>query len=138
MRSGEMHELPNTGPTLGTRTQRDDECGSFDLSAMQRLIVVSEGLITACSASGEPLGATRGRCLIADTARLPADQQVDAIVRTVRDHVGPDSMLTDDATVFVTEFEEDVAQSEAGAATAWLRTCEHDIGSAPDSSIYLG
>ena len=138
MRSGEMHELQDTGPTLGTRTQRDDDCGSFDLSALQRLIVLTAGLTTACSASGELFGIARGKRLLNDTVRLPADQQIDAVVRTLREHVGPDSMLTEDATVFVTEFEEDVAHSEAGAATAWLRTCEQELGTVPDSSIYLG
>ena len=137
-RGGELLDLRSTGPALGAREDVECESQSYDVHGLQRLIVFSEGLTTASCASGEPFGLARGRCLVTDTVRLPIEEQVDAIVRALREHVGTNSMFTEDATVFVTEFDEGAASREAFEAEAWLRSFKPDTGEVPDSSVYLG
>jgi serine phosphatase RsbU (regulator of sigma subunit) len=137
-RDGEMKELRTTRPPLGEPGSHGFESESIRLANVQRLIVCSDGLNAARSAKGEPFGASRGKRLINDTVPLPADEQVDEVLRVLRDHVGTDSDFSDDATVFVTEFSEPLTTAGTDSMRTWFSSYEQASGVAPDSSVYLG
>ncbi|MGB2984451.1 MAG: SpoIIE family protein phosphatase [Phycisphaerae bacterium] len=135
---GELRELKGTGPALGSAASHGYDSESLELASLRRLVVYTAGLTATSSASGESFGAARGRRLLADTVHLPADEQVDVVLRTLRDHVGPDNIFTDDVTVFVTEFSEEATASGADSMRTWFQTYEQAGGAVPDSSVFLG
>jgi len=137
-REGELYDLQSTGAMLGGSANLD--CGSerLELTSLRRLVIYTDGLTTARSISGQPLGMARGRRLLTDTVRLPADKQVEVVLQGLRNHVGPDRVLTDDVTVFLTEFMEGVTAPGADSMRTWLRSYDRAGGTVPDSSVFLG
>lgn len=142
---GEFCELGSTSPALGVMSSAlgrpagvNYDRESLDFASVQRLIIHTDGLTSACSASGESFGVDRGRCLLMDTVRTTADDQVQAILQAVRDHIGPERALTEDVTLFVADNTESIAARPVDSMKTWLQTYERAIGAVPDSSVFLG
>lgn len=136
--TGETSHLKLTGPALiGTPTGKQDR-GSLELRSLRRLTVCSDGLMAAESPDGEIFGSVRERRLLRETTDLTADQQAGAILHAVCEHVGPDRVPKNDVTVLVTDFCEAATAADSGSMSARLMSCVGNIGSAPDSSVFLG
>ncbi len=138
-RDGALRELPVARQALGRPSSVERAVATFELGTVERLILHTNGLTEARASSGQSYGMSRGRRLLTETASLPADQQVETIVRALHAHTGPDSTLADDVTVFVAEFAE---QSEppltADSVRDLFKSYEGAGGSQPDSSVFLG
>ena len=137
-REAEVRDLGATAPALGQTGGFDCRTESLELGSLRRLVVYTNGLTTARTASGVIFGEARGRRLLVDTLHLPVNEQVDAALQALRDHVGRDRVFTDDLTVFVTEFTDTVAVTAPESVKTRFQAYERATGAAPDSSVFLG
>ena len=137
-RKDEVLDLDSKAPPLGDAAGPVRDRGTLELGSLRRLIIYTEGLGTAPTVSGDSLGAVRGRRLLVDTMHLPAEEQVEAVWRTLRTHTGTDRAFTDDATLFVAEFDEGLTVPAAESVKTLSRTFRETGGAAPDSSVFLG
>lgn len=133
-----LRDLQNTGAALGSSSTLDCRSGRLELTSLRRLVICTDGLAKARSVSGRPLGMARGRRLLIDNMHLPANEQVNVVLQGLRTHVGPDRVLTDDVTVFLTDFAEGVTAPSSDSMKTWLRSYDRAGGIAPDSSVFLG
>ncbi len=138
MRNGNSKLLGLTGPALTGTPGVKHGCGSLELHSVRRLVICSDGLTAAGSRKGGAFGAARERHLLQETTELPADQQAGAILQAVCEHVGPDRVPNADVTVLVTDFCEAAVVTDAGEMSARLESYGGKVGSAPDSSVFLG
>jgi serine phosphatase RsbU (regulator of sigma subunit) len=67
-----------------------------------RLLLYSDGLVEAASASGEPFGYSRLERILEKSAQLPGDELTAAILAALADHTN-ETPLADDLTVLVVE-----------------------------------
>ena len=67
-----------------------------------RLLLYSDGLVEAASASGEPFGYTRLERILEKSAQLPGDELTAAILAALADYTN-ETPLADDLTVLVVE-----------------------------------
>ena len=104
-KSGAVLKLWANCPPLGVAPDLDCSIIPVGLRFVERGFFYTDGIPEARSATGEFLDAERTQQTFEDTLSLSVEGQVDAILRTVRDHVGLDRVLTDDATAFIVSFE---------------------------------
>jgi serine phosphatase RsbU (regulator of sigma subunit) len=67
-----------------------------------RLLLYSDGLVEAASASGEPFGYARLERVLKQSAKLPGDELTAAILAALAEHTN-ETPLADDLTVLVVE-----------------------------------
>jgi serine phosphatase RsbU (regulator of sigma subunit) len=137
-RDGVTTRLELTGSALTGSPESEHDGASLDLVSLRRMIICTDGLAAAASPDGAAFGTGRALRLFQDTADLPADGQAEAIVETVRRHIGRDRVPAADVTVLVTDFAQGALSREAHAWSARLQGEDRGIGTVPDSSVFLG
>jgi len=105
MKSGAVLKLWANCPLLGVSPDLDCSVIPLGLRFVERGFFYTDGIPEARSSTGEFFDAERTQQTFEDTLNLSVEGQVDAILRAVRDHVGSDRVLTDDATAFIVSFE---------------------------------
>jgi len=138
-RKGVLQELSVESPALGRSTDVKLRVGSLKVNSIERLLIHTEGLCEACSATGESYGPTQSRQILTDTAVLPVDRQLAAVVEAVHTHVGAISTLTDDVTLFAAAFAEETTNiPRVDAVNDLFKWYGESSGFRPDSSVFLG
>ena len=137
-REGEVLDVESTGPALGDAAGPAHDSRTLELSRLRRLIIYTVGLSPVPSVPGESLGPVGGRSLLVDTMHLPVEEQVDAVWQTLRMHADRDQAFTDDATLFVADFEQALTMPATGSVKTLSRTFRETGEAAPDSSVFLG
>jgi len=108
------------------------------LNGLIRLVICTEGFLEARSPEGNELRSVITPNMFVPTAGLDPEEQADAFIRKLREHVGDDHVCTDDATVFIVDFSESGSRRDTESDESWLRAKAEAIEHAPDSSIFIG
>ena|GEM_PF-1583917 len=102
--SGQVLKLKGTCRLLGALSDLACEPMSLRLDHVKRVFLYTDGITEARSQTGEFFGLERLQQVFERTSGFPIDAQVEAILRTVHDHAGPESPLNDDITAIVADF----------------------------------
>ena len=92
-------------PLLGVGPDLDCHAIPLGLRFIERGLFYTDGITEARSCTGKFLGVGRTQQIFEDTLNLSVEEQADALMGAVRDHVGYDRVLADDASVFIVSFE---------------------------------
>ncbi len=118
--SGTVLKLWSNCTLLGVLPQLDcDNIMSIGLPHLERALFYTDGITEARSSEGKFLGLDRTQQVFEETSNLTVEEQVEAILKAVRDHIGSGRSLDDDVTAFVVEFDRLKRQEgEVGPASA--------------------
>jgi serine phosphatase RsbU (regulator of sigma subunit) len=102
-RDGRVEHLDERGLLLAFDAEAQYATAEVALNAGDRLVLFSDGLVEARSASDEFLGEARlEQCLVANALATP-EQLIDEIVASLRRWVGSQTHLQDDVTIVVVD-----------------------------------
>ena len=104
-KNGALLKLWSTCPLLGVTPDLDCSAIPLAMRFIERGFFYTDGITEARSAADEFFGMERTQKIFEHTLNLSVEAQVDAILGAVRDHVGSDQVLTDDASAFIVDFE---------------------------------
>lgn len=104
-KGGGVEKLDQSGLLLAFDPQAQYPTAEVALSAGDRLLFFSDGLLEARNARDEFFGEVRLEALLASGAALTADPFLDQLVAELRRWVGPDTPFQDDVTMVVVDLE---------------------------------
>jgi phosphoserine phosphatase RsbU/P len=100
---GQLLELPSTGPVVGVDIGAPWKTGRLEISAGDRVLLVTDGVTEMTSEDGELFGRQRLSAAFAAVSSDSVQQRVDRINAALATHRG-DARAHDDATVILLEF----------------------------------
>jgi serine phosphatase RsbU (regulator of sigma subunit) len=130
--------LSSDVPAMGNWKSAAAPALVLDLKRVSRLVVLTEGLASAESPDGRRMLDATGLQLVSKTGRLDPEEQADVLIRRLREHVGPNHVFTEDATVFIVDLSAPACEHGAGMAELLKRSRAAAFDEAADSSIFIG
>lgn len=104
VRDGKLHPLDEGGMIVGVDRDQTYEKGIWDLKPGDMLLLYTDGLPDAMNREGQRFGRQRTEQLLLDVADRSANDALNHILWTVRQHTGP-RRATDDTTLILIKAE---------------------------------